>query len=227
MSKKKTAFAYIRLELPDTEKLIPELLQPLEAYAEKHHIEISKTYHDVPGQHKQYVHMMMDAKARKFDFDFILISSLHHLTNADILGIFRQLDVPVSKGLAVVSVEDNFTINQDNINQFKKIFRIFETNAKRLKTEKINHGIFKKHQRILSGEEAPPSKRGGNYRKTDRDDSVAELRNKGFTLKEIAAQEKMSIGRVRAILAAVKEKTYEELDNPQNLLDESKGEDIS
>lgn len=227
MSKKKSAYVYVRQELPDQSKLIPQIISPVEEYAKKHHIEIEKVYHDAPTEHKQYIKMMQDCQSRKFDLSYILILSLHHLTTSDLIGVFRQLVVPVGKGISVTSVEDDFTFTKDNIEQFKTIFRLFDENSKRLKTEKINLGIYKKKQRILAGEEAPPKKRGGNYRKTDRDEAVSQLRSEGLTLKEIAEKEGMSVGRVRAILGALKEKAYEELDNPQNLLKESKGENMS
>jgi DNA invertase Pin-like site-specific DNA recombinase len=208
---KKTAYIYLRLELPDSEKIIDQLSLSLREYAVKNDIEVLETYVDKEKNNFNKFAMMFRPDKEKALPDYILLQSLHALTKKDLLGIFGKLGSIVNKGITAVSVEDNFEVTKDNFDLLVSSFRILDATNKRIKRDKINLGIYKKKLSSPDGKVHAPGKKGGNYRKTDKDEIVSKLREDGMTLQQIAEKEEMSIGRVRNILNALKEKQLDNL----------------
>jgi DNA-binding CsgD family transcriptional regulator len=228
MSKKK-AFIYIRLELPkapvnEEEPPVPEgkpapcpyieQTRKIRDYALRNNIEILETHVEPQeGGFKKYGAMLLNTKGKPKSQlpDFILLESLHALTRTSIVDIFGRLSSPVNHGINVISVEDDFVVNIENFDNLISAFKIFDATDKRVKREKINLGIYKRRLKSPDGKVHARGKTGGNYRKTNKDEIVKELREAGKTLHQIAEQEEMSVGRVRNILNALKQKQLENL----------------
>lgn len=203
----KKASIYYRLELPDAQDIAEEKVQQLKNYADELGSEILGVYiEDVLDADEKnppaYVKMMEEIK--KMGPDFILVETLSHISHRSLTEVFYRLKALTRRGRAVNSLEDKIEVNGDNLEEIERMYRLFNRLNERRRKEKINLGFWKKKQQSPDGK-VHRAKGGNNYRKTDKDDVVSRKREEGYTLKEIAESEGISVGRVRAILKALDE----------------------
>jgi hypothetical protein len=134
----------------------------------------------------------------------VQVDSFHHFTKGALLQVSNKIDEIIQMD-HLVRMQDSPLISKENWNLIKSTFVLSAYLNDRIKKEKINIGISKKRHESPDGKIHKGRVKGGDYRRKDKDESVAKLREEGYTIAQIAEKEEISIGRVRNILNSLRE----------------------
>lgn len=201
---------YWRPELPSEDEGASEVLDEMKSFAEEHNVSILKIYVDKcpaddPSEFDRMMSTVYQTKSR-----VIIVKSLHHLTKDSLFDLLQKLGGLLKQKQTVLSIEDGVEINEDIYEMLVKSNTLLSSLGSKIKSEKINFGIYRKRKVSADGKVHGVGKRG-NYRKKDKDEVVMRMRNQGYTLQQIADQEGMSVGRVRNIIKCVQEENIENM----------------